>query len=219
MENLNKKLPVKNFLKFLGCKRKVNEEFPNLTSNVKYLTGSDDIGLNVWGYSESRGPPIPSESKEKHIPGYNFCGPGTQVKERLERGDYGINDLDNACRVHDVEYMVNDNDKNALMESDRKLSMIAAGISDEINKRIKGSKSTLSKFLALVSGISQENADKIVNVDLLKEKLEANAVASVFDGKALLENFGIVDPVKFASGLNDNNENGIDLYKKYIQSD
>jgi len=39
-----------------------------------------------------------------HIPSYNFCGPGTKLKQRLKRGDRGINQLDGACRVHDVPY-------------------------------------------------------------------------------------------------------------------
>lgn len=41
---------------------------------------------------------------EAHIPGYNFCGPGTKLQERLRRGDRGINLLDEACREHDIAY-------------------------------------------------------------------------------------------------------------------
>ena len=41
---------------------------------------------------------------ELHIPGYQFCGPGTRLKERLARGDRGINPLDAACREHDISY-------------------------------------------------------------------------------------------------------------------
>jgi len=41
---------------------------------------------------------------EAHIPGYNFCGPGTKLKQRLERGDRGINKLVEACTVHDIAY-------------------------------------------------------------------------------------------------------------------
>lgn len=41
---------------------------------------------------------------EAHIPGYRFCGPGTKLAKRLERGDRGINGLDEACRDHDIEY-------------------------------------------------------------------------------------------------------------------
>lgn len=41
---------------------------------------------------------------ELHIPGYQFCGPGTQLEKRLARGDQGINSLDAACREHDIAY-------------------------------------------------------------------------------------------------------------------
>lgn len=41
---------------------------------------------------------------EAHLPGYNFCGPGTRLRERLSRGDRGINKLDEACMHHDIAY-------------------------------------------------------------------------------------------------------------------
>ena len=41
---------------------------------------------------------------EMHVPGYKFCGPGTKLAERIQRGDIGINPLDEACRQHDLTY-------------------------------------------------------------------------------------------------------------------
>lgn len=42
---------------------------------------------------------------ELHIPGgYKFCGPGTKLEKRLEKGDKGINSLDDSCREHDIFY-------------------------------------------------------------------------------------------------------------------
>jgi len=41
---------------------------------------------------------------ELHIPGYNYCGPGTKLEKRLERGDAGVNLLDEACKQHDISY-------------------------------------------------------------------------------------------------------------------
>lgn len=42
---------------------------------------------------------------EAHLPGgYQYCGPGTRLQERLERGDPGINPLDKACKEHDIAY-------------------------------------------------------------------------------------------------------------------
>lgn len=41
---------------------------------------------------------------EFHLPGYQYCGPGTKLQERLARGDPGINPLDGACKEHDIAY-------------------------------------------------------------------------------------------------------------------
>lgn len=41
---------------------------------------------------------------EMHIPGYQFCGPGTKLKKRLDAGQKGINGLDKACKMHDIAY-------------------------------------------------------------------------------------------------------------------
>lgn len=41
---------------------------------------------------------------ELHIPGYNYCGPGTKLSKRLARGDKGVNPLDESCRKHDIAY-------------------------------------------------------------------------------------------------------------------
>lgn len=41
---------------------------------------------------------------EMHIPGYQFCGPGTKLKKRMKAGQKGINGLDQACKMHDIAY-------------------------------------------------------------------------------------------------------------------
>lgn len=41
---------------------------------------------------------------ELHIPSYQFCGPGTKLKRRLQLDQKGINGLDSACRTHDIAY-------------------------------------------------------------------------------------------------------------------
>jgi hypothetical protein len=41
---------------------------------------------------------------ELHLPGYNFCGANTKLRERLQRGDVGVNPLDDACLKHDIFY-------------------------------------------------------------------------------------------------------------------
>ncbi|XP_050520303.1 uncharacterized protein LOC126893825 [Daktulosphaira vitifoliae] len=41
---------------------------------------------------------------ELHLKGYNYCGPGTRLKERLARGNVGVNKLDELCKSHDIFY-------------------------------------------------------------------------------------------------------------------
>ncbi|XP_060846984.1 uncharacterized protein LOC132926627 [Rhopalosiphum padi] len=41
---------------------------------------------------------------ELHLPGYQYCGPGTDLKKRLALSQPGINGLDSACREHDIAY-------------------------------------------------------------------------------------------------------------------
>lgn len=43
---------------------------------------------------------------ELHLPGYQYCGPGTKLQQRLARGDPGVNPLDKACKDHDIAYSV-----------------------------------------------------------------------------------------------------------------
>lgn len=49
---------------------------------------------------------------ELHIPGYQYCGPGTKLAKRLQRGDPGINKLDAACKQHDIVYSKYSDSKN-----------------------------------------------------------------------------------------------------------
>lgn len=41
---------------------------------------------------------------EIHLFGYKYCGPNTNLTDRLEHGVFGINELDWACMEHDIEY-------------------------------------------------------------------------------------------------------------------
>lgn len=47
---------------------------------------------------------IINKMPEIHIPGYQYCGPGTDLEKRLMRGDPGVNKLDAACKDHDIAY-------------------------------------------------------------------------------------------------------------------
>jgi len=44
----------------------------------------------------------PLDSKEKHYPGFNYCGPGTNVWRRRSMNVEPMDALDAACLQHDV---------------------------------------------------------------------------------------------------------------------
>ncbi|XP_011699559.1 PREDICTED: uncharacterized protein LOC105456894, partial [Wasmannia auropunctata] len=73
---------------------------------------SSTADKEVQRMSAARGPDlnraIDALPFELHLPGYQFCGPGTHLEERLARGDRGINPLDAACREHDIAYSHSD---------------------------------------------------------------------------------------------------------------
>lgn len=74
---------------------------------------------------------------ELHLPGYRFCGPGTKLSERLARGERGINQLDEACREHDIAYSrFSDNERRR--KADRKLV-------EKAWQRVKASDSNVSE--------------------------------------------------------------------------
>jgi hypothetical protein len=58
---------------------------------------------------------------EFHIPGYQFCGPGTKVFKRLKRGDKGINKLDEACKLHDIQYLMYAGNNEEIKKADKEL--------------------------------------------------------------------------------------------------
>lgn len=77
---------------------------------------------------------------ELHIPGYQFCGPGTRLQERLKRGDRGINSLDAACRDHDIAYS-----RSSELEDRHAADRVLA---DRARKRITAGDSTLGERAA-----------------------------------------------------------------------
>lgn len=82
---------------------------------------------------------LEKKNKELHIPKYQFCGPGTKVFKRLKRGDKGINKLDEACKLHDIQYLMYAGDNDGIKKADdelrskaRKLGGLAPFLVDKI---------------------------------------------------------------------------------------
>ena len=77
---------------------------------------------------------------ELHIPGYNYCGPGTKLEARLKRGDRGVNALDESCKQHDIAYS-NSKDLEARHKADNKLAKEALTV-------VKSQKATIGERLS-----------------------------------------------------------------------
>ena len=71
---------------------------------------------------------LEAKNVERHLPKYQFCGPGTKVFTRLSRGEKGINILDEACRIHDIEYLKYAGDIEGLKQADNRLRKAAQNI-------------------------------------------------------------------------------------------
>lgn len=66
-----------------------------------------------------------SMDKNNYGKTYQFVGPGTQIKKRVERGDIGLNDLDRTAKKHDLAYYNNLEDyKNKKINKDEFMSKI-----------------------------------------------------------------------------------------------
>lgn len=92
-------------------------EYPQMAINIKTDRSEPE--------NDSMNGAIDSLPIELHMPGYLFCGPGTNVKERIEAKESGINGLDNACRSHDVLYHF---EKSASLRRDADLELAKSAI-------------------------------------------------------------------------------------------
>ena len=73
---------------------------------------------------------------EMHLPGHNFTGPGTRLKERLIRGDQPKNKLDEAAMLHDMAYAMFKETKDRHV-FDKKLQEDAFKIAKDSNSSLK----------------------------------------------------------------------------------
>ncbi|KYN14634.1 hypothetical protein ALC57_13141 [Trachymyrmex cornetzi] len=105
---------------------------------------------------------------ELHIPGYQFCGPGTRLEKRLARGDRGINPLDAACREHDVAY----SHSNDLTERHAADNILA----EKARKRITASGSTLRERVAATTVWAAMKAKTKIGMGLKTKKTRSKRI-------------------------------------------
>lgn len=82
---------------------------------------------------------------ELHLPAglrksYRYCGPGTKLQERLARGDPGINELDESCKVHDIAYSLHKDNYHRNLADQR--------LADSAWQRVKSSDASLGEKTA-----------------------------------------------------------------------
>lgn len=74
----------------------------------------------------------PYDAREKHLPGLNYCGPGTNVARRMQEKVQPMNSLDQACKLHDLDTETrgpqNAKTPRAVRASDRRLARAAKAI-------------------------------------------------------------------------------------------
>ncbi|KAJ8981423.1 hypothetical protein NQ317_015625 [Molorchus minor] len=99
---------------------------------------------------------------ELHIPGYQYCGPGTKLRKRLERGDTGINPLDEACKVHDITYSKFE-DTATRNIADKELAASAS-------KRVKAPDATVGEKIAAFGVSNIMNLKRKLGMGLKKRK-------------------------------------------------
>lgn len=93
----------------------------------------------------------PYDSREKHFPGMNYCGPGTNVWRRLREGVEPVDALDAAALQHDLDVeprgpYKSGGKRNLLRASDRRLMNAA-------NKLLKEGYQPAWKAVAVAEGM------------------------------------------------------------------
>lgn len=125
---------------------------------------------------------------ELHLPGYNFCGPGTKLEKRLARGDKGINELDNACLAHDIAYTKYQDLENRHKADTELINMAKRRIkAKNSNKKEKLASWLVSKVMKskLKSGAGMKIFRSVVSkirshINKLKPKSKKEAIATAY---------------------------------------
>lgn len=96
---------------------------------------------------------------ELHVPGYQFCGPGTKLKDKLNKT--GINPLDSACKEHDLFYSLHPNTEDrhqADLILQQKAAARAKAVDATFGERLSANivKNTMKIKRALGAGIRRK---------------------------------------------------------------
>lgn len=104
---------------------------------------------------------------EIHLPGYQFCGPGTQLERRLAQGQIGVNPLDSACREHDIAYSIHKDDIMKRHEADRLLQ-------EKAWRRVKAPDASFNEKIAAWTVTNVMKAKRKLGLGMRKKKINFN---------------------------------------------
>lgn len=153
-------------------KRATKRNTKRKTKKVKKVRGK---GLVNWA--------IKNVPFEMHIPGYQYCGPGTKLNKRLARNDPGINPLDRACKEHDISY-------SKFKNTDQR-NIADKILAERAWQRVKASDSSLS-----------ERAAGLAITNIMKTKammgMGMGNVSSLFSRKTQIPAYGCSSNLKAA---------------------
>ena len=94
--------------------------------------------------------------------GYQYCGPGTKLKERLARKDPGINQLDKACKEHDIAYSKYSDTANR--------SVADKILAKQAWKRVKSSDASISERAAALAVVGAMKAKRAIGLRKTNER-------------------------------------------------
>lgn len=121
---------------------------------------------------------------ELHMPGYNYCGPGTKFMDRLKNKDDGINELDEACKAHDLLYTFT---KNA---SDRRQADIVLA-KESVKVMFDPNVSRYERTCALFTSLVMINKAELKNNKQKKQKRRIPLLYSIF--KLIKDPLSLID--------------------------
>lgn len=116
---------------------------------------------------------------ELHLPGYNYCGPGTKLLYRLARGDRGIDQLDEHCKEHDLAYH-----RSSILSDRHEADKILMKMS---RKRITASDASLREKIA-AHVVNKAMIAKIASGAGLKKKRK-NVRPTIKTGSGVMKHF------------------------------
>lgn len=106
-----------------------------LASKIKNKAGEKLTSNTKWrpGFVGEKHLILPTK---EGITSANFCGPGTNLQKRLARGDVGVSQVDDACKVHDILYTAATSKADIRLADDRLIRDIDKSDAGIVQKNI-----------------------------------------------------------------------------------